>query len=247
MFVRLSDYSSEPTRASVALRIAVGNRSHTAITRCKSASCDAVSSQSVRHKCSARAARHWSQITQPLGRISVASEWRAGSIPARFRRTEMIRSTGRIRRQRRDFTWHFRCGESSDGRCFDHIGLAQPFSAGGGDDGLFPPCRLTMGEESYLLTGLQPESNWCSVVRVGLSNSSRSAPRFGGVVDGVCLTRYPWPGSGCFFDLNQTDRLTLPSRSCVNDQRPEHLGTPPVAVVFAYYTQWCCKIYAARC
>lgn len=52
------------------------------MTRCKSASLDANASHSGRQECSASAARHLLQITQPQDRISVASEFVAGSIPA---------------------------------------------------------------------------------------------------------------------------------------------------------------------
>jgi hypothetical protein len=63
------------------LRIAPGNRSHPATARCKSASSEAILSYPVWPVCSARAARHSGQITQPQGRMPVLSKLAVGSSP----------------------------------------------------------------------------------------------------------------------------------------------------------------------
>lgn len=86
----------DSTTAMTAVRIAAGKPAQAAITRCKPVSCDANLSHSGRQKCMPCAARHSWQITQPQDRISVASEWGAGSIPtAHSRQLEATHATNR--------------------------------------------------------------------------------------------------------------------------------------------------------
>jgi hypothetical protein len=74
-------YVCTPTNAKTAIRIAPGSSSHSVITRCKSPSSDANSSQPGCPVCSARAARQVCQITQPQKVLTVASESAVGSSP----------------------------------------------------------------------------------------------------------------------------------------------------------------------